>query len=305
MEIWSNLTTDASRRQGFNEMIGRVEPYIQPSNFGPTKLYIPLQFWFCKNPGNYLPLLALQFHPIRINLNIRPLQDLFYTGQLVTNCATLQVNPVKITDLRLWGDYVYLDVEERRRFVANAHEYLIEQIQYTPPIPVPVGASVVSARLEFNHPIRELIWIVQRDQLQSYHEWYNYSSVSMTEVGKRQDLLASAIIQLDGYDRFDSRDAGYFRLVQPFMHHTAVPNDAYIYLYSFALRPEDVQPTGSVNASRIDNFVLQASIVPDSALGVGDPNYTPPRGNAHITIFATNHNVLRIVNGFGGVLFKI
>jgi len=305
MEIWSNLTTDLSKRQGFNEMIGRVEPYIQPSNFGPTKLYIPLQFWFCKNPGNYLPLLALQFHPIRINLNIRPLQDLFYTGQLVTKCSKLQVDPIKITDLRLWGDYVHLDVEERRRFVANAHEYLIEQIQYTPPIAIPIGANVVSARLEFNHPIRELIWIVQRDKLQSYHEWYNYSSVSMTEVGKRQDLLATALIQLDGYDRFDARDAGYFRLVQPIMHHTAVPNDAFIYVYSFALRPEDVQPTGSLNASRIDNFVLQATLVPDSTAAVTDPTYTPPRGNAHITIFATNHNVLRIVNGFGGVLFKI
>jgi hypothetical protein len=286
-------------------MLGRVEPYIQPSTYGPTKVYIPLQFWFCKNPGSYLPLLALQFHPIRINLKLRRLQDLFYTGQLVTDCSTLAVNPVKITDMRLWGDYVFLDVEERRRFVANTHEYLIEQVQYTPPIAIPTGSTTVTARMEFNHPIRELIWVVQRDQMQNLHEWFNYSSTSITEVGRRQDLLATAVIQLDGYDRFETRDAGYFRLVQPLMHHTAVPQGDFIYVYSFALQPEDVQPTGSLNASRIDNMVLQAGIQPDVTVPISDPTYVPPRGNAHITIFATNHNVLRIVNGFGGLLFKI
>jgi Major capsid protein N-terminus/Large eukaryotic DNA virus major capsid protein len=305
MELWTNLTVPASKRQAYNEMLGRVEPYIQPSTYGPTKVYIPLQFWFCKNPGSYLPLLALQFHPIRINLKLRRLQDLFYTGQLVTDCTTLAVNPVKITDLRLWGDYVYLDVEERRRFVANPHEYLIEQVQYTPPIPIPVGSTTVSARLEFNHPIRELIWVVQRDQMQNLHEWFNYSSTSITEVGRRQDLLATAVLQLDGFDRFEVRDAGYFRLLQPMQHHTTVPQGDFIYVYSFALQPEDLQPTGSMNASRIDNLVLQAGIQADTGLPISDPNYVPARGNSHITIFATNDNVLRIVNGFGGLLFKI
>jgi hypothetical protein len=308
MEIWSNLTTEASKRQGLNEMLGRVENYAEPSIYGPTKVYIPLQFWFCKNPGSYLPLLALQFHPIRINLNIRKLQDCFYTDLLAApgvNCSSIQVKPIKITDLRLWGDFVYLDVEERRRFVANSHEYLIEQLQYTAPIPIPIGSTSLSARLEFNHPLREIIWVVQRDKMQTNHEWFNYSSTSISEVGRRQDLMATGLIQLDGYDRFDARDAGYFRLVQPFYHHTAVANSDYIYLYSFALRPEDIQPTGSLNASRIDNLVLQLGVVADSALQPSDPLYVPPRGNTHVTVFTINHNVLRIVNGFGGVLFKI
>jgi hypothetical protein len=125
MEMWSNLTTTAMQRQGFNDMIGKVDDYMEPQNFGPIKLYIPLRFWFCKNPGQYLPLLALQYHPIRINLKLKPLQSLFFTNHLSTKCDTLSVNPIKITDLRLYGDYVYLDVEERRRFVSNTHEYLI------------------------------------------------------------------------------------------------------------------------------------------------------------------------------------
>ena len=300
MEIWSNMTTTAMQRQGLNDMIGKVDDYIEPQNFGPIKLYVPLRFWFCKNPGQYLPLLALQYHPIRINLKLKPLQSLFFSDQLSTNCDTLSVNPVKITDLRLYGDYVYLDVEERRRFVSNTHEYLIEQVQSTSDISIPIGATSSTVRLEFNHPIRELLWVIQRSVMTSYHEYFNYSSTSIMETGVRTDLLQDALLQLDGYDRFDRRDAGYFRLVQPYYHHTAVPNNLFLYNYCFALRPEELQPSGSLNASRIDSFVLQMNIVPDSTTGA-----TPPRGNAITRVYATNHNVLRIVNGFGGLLFTI
>jgi hypothetical protein len=302
MELWSNMTTTTMQRQGFNDMIGKVDDYIQPQNFGPLKIYIPLRFWFCKNPGQYLPLLALQYHPIRINLKLKPLQELFFSPSFANSavCNTLAVNPVKITDLRLFGDYVYLDVEERRRFVSNTHEYLIEQVQYTSPIAIPIGATSSTVRLEFNHPVRELLWFIQRSQMTTYHEPFNYSSTSILETGQRKDLMANAVIQLDGYDRFDRRDAGYFRLVQPFYHHTVVPNNLFLYNYCFALRPEELQPSGSLNASRIDSFILQMNLVPDSTTGD-----TPPRGNAITRVYATNHNVLRIINGFGGLLFTI
>ena len=302
MELWSNMTTTSMQRDAFNNMIGKVDDFIQPTNFGPMKLYIPLRFWFCKNPGQYLPLLALQYHPIRINIKLAPLQKLFFSQSLSnsTLCDTLSVNPVKMTDLRLFGDYVYLDVEERRRFVSNTHEYLIEQIQYTPPISIPIGATSSTVRLEFNHPIRELLWFIKRSSMDTYHDLFNYSSTSVLESGPRKDLMADAIIQLDSYDRFDRRDAGYFRLVQPYYHHTSVPTNLFIYNYCFALRPEELQPSGSLNASRIDNFVLQMNLVPDSTSGV-----TPPRGNAITRVYATNHNVLRVINGFGGLLFTI
>lgn len=300
MELWSNMTVTSMQRQGFNDMIGKYDDYIEPQNFGPLKLYIPLRFWFCKNPGQYLPLLALQYHPIRINIKLRPLQQLFFSPQFATNCNTLAVNPIKITDLRLFGDYVYLDVEERRRFVSNTHEYLIEQVQYTPTISIPPGATSSSVRLEFNHPIRELLWFIQRSVMETNHEFFNYSSTSILETGVRRDLMSDAIVQLDGYDRFDRRDAGYFRLVQPFYHHTNIPNNLFIYNYCFALRPEELQPSGSLNASRIDSFVLQINLVADSTSG--NP---PARGNAITRVYATNHNVLRIINGFGGLLFTI
>ena len=302
MEIWSSMTTTTMQRQGFNDMIGKVDDTIAPQNFGPIKLYIPLRFWFCKNPGQYLPLLALQYHPIRINLKLNSLQSLFFSSALAVagNCDTLSVNPVKITDMRIYGDYVYLDVEERRRFVSNTHEYLIEQTQYTADIAIPIGATSSTVRLEFNHPIRELLWVIQRSAMVASHDIFNYSSTGIFETGIRSDLLQDALVQLDGYDRFDRRDAGYFRLVQPYYHHTAIPNNLFIYNYCFALRPEELQPSGSLNASRIDSFVLSMNLVADSTSGA-----TPPRGNAVARVYATNHNVLRIVNGFGGLLFTI
>ena len=140
--------------------------------------------------------------------------------------------------------------------------------------------------------------MLQRDLMAQYHEWFNFSSLATHEEGIRVDLLSTAYLQLDGQDRFNARDAGYFRLVQPWQYHTAVPNDEFIYLYSFALRPEDQQPSGSMNASRIDTITLNTAITPDTSL-------VPARGNATIRVYALNHNVLRVVNGFGGLVFTV
>lgn len=282
--------------------------------YGSVKLYIPLQFWFNKNPGLYLPLLAMQYHPIRINLKLRSLQDMFFTELLgsAPACGGPQVTPVKLIDIRLWGDYVYLDTEERRRFVSNTHEYLIEQVQYTPALSIPADINNQQVRLEFNHPLREIIWRIQRDKMLSIHEYFNFSSssTSINEAGLPRDMLQDAVLQVDGYDRFERRDAGYFRLVQPYQYHTAIPTKTFLYSYSFALRPEEMQPTGSLNASRIDNMTLQVTLRPDfigqqTVNGQTNPEYVPPRGKANIRVYAKNHNVLRVVNGFAGLLFKI
>jgi hypothetical protein len=331
MYIWSKLSTTPGVLEGFKDMIGTYSSGLVPTptsvvynnavslagstyQYGAVKLYIPLQFWFNRNPGLYLPLIALQYHPIRINLKLRSLAQLITTFGVVTDSQTCPnappVKPTSIIDLRMYGDYVHLDVEERKRFVSNSHEYLIEQIQYTSRISIPAGTLTAIIPLEFNQPVRELIWVIQRDLMQTTNEWFNYTTTSSREKGYSIapiDMLQQALLQLDGYDRFEVRDAGYFRLVQPYQYHTNVPTDTYIYTYSFALRPEELQPSGSLNASRIDSIQLQIALRPDppSTLDPNDPSYVPIRGNANIRVYATNHNVLRIVNGFGGLLFKI
>lgn len=331
MEIWTQLTTPPGQRQALNEMIGRFEPYnilglkpgIKSDGF---RLLIPLQFYFCNNPGMYLPLLALQYSPIRINLTLRPLKDLFWVPppQPPGNQAnwkpscTIQVDcTTPITNMMLWGEYVYLDVEERRRFVSETHEYLIEQVQYTPPHAVPAGQNTTTVHVEFNHPIKEMMFVIQRDSMRDRNEWFNYSNLAIGEVmpdsirpylnsnspAGRLDLLTDAVLQLDGYDRFMVRPANYFRLQQPYDHHTVTPVNSFIYNYSFALRPEDSQPTGTMNASRIDSIVWQMNL--NAILSNNDMADWQKRGSCRIVVYGHNYNVFRVINGFGGLLFTI
>jgi len=306
MEIWTNYVITEDKRQGWNNMIGKTNGASQgnsPSNsvnlFGPISLYVPLRFWFCKNPGLALPLIALQYHPVRLNITLRPLQGMFVVDNPGAVPCDVTVAPASITSFNMYGDFVHLDVDERRRFVANSHEYLIEQVQYTNSISIDKTATTVQLPMEFNHPIRELYWLIQRDAAVNAHQWFNYTNLSIGETSTQvgfQNLITTAILRLDGFDRFDIRNADYFRLVQPYQYHTVIPIDDYVYSYSFCFRPEDVQPSGSMNASRIDSIVLQLQL---------NQIVSPPRGSANARIYALNHNILRVTNGFGGILFRI
>ena len=371
MEMISNLTVPSEKVDGWNAMIGKTggasqgnKPSSQVNQYGPLSLYIPLRFWFCKNPGLFLPLLAIQYHPIRINITLRPLDQMFVVDNPTAVPCVQSALAASITSMTLYGDYVHLDTEERRRFVANAHEYLIEQVQYTPSISIDATASTVQIPMEFNHPLRELYWVVQRSAAANAHQWFNYTNLSIGEttsftgsisattltvtnvttgtlavgfpiVGQGiatgtiitalgpgttgttgtytvnitqnvasttiqgppyNNLINTALLRIEGYDRFDKRNADYFRLVQPYQYHTAIPKDDYLYSYSFALKPEDIQPSGSMNASRIDNITLQLEM---------NTTVIPARGSSSVRIYGLNHNVLRIVDGFGGLLFRI
>jgi hypothetical protein len=331
MEIWSQLTTPAGQRDALNEMIGRFDQYIPPNLVpGPQseglRLLIPLQFYFCRNPGLYIPLIALQYSPIRINLTLRPLQQLFWVPppnpvdqsswkpacQINVDCTS------QIVNMMLWGEYVYLDVEERRMFVSASHEYIIEQVQYTPPYSITTQQNTATVSVEFNHPLKEFMFVAQRDEMINRNEWFNFSNLAIGEPipayvaqfmnsnapAGRMDLIASAKLQLDGYDRFMVRGPQYFRLEQPYEHHTFTPVNAFIYNYSFALRPEDAQPTGTMNASRIDSIVWQIQMNPVLTNPTEMPAWQQ-RGNARIVVYGQNYNIFRVINGFGGLLFTI
>jgi len=196
--------------------------------------------------------------------------------------------------MTLWGDFIYLDVEERRRFVSSKHEYLIEQVQQQKRFSIPAKSRTATVPLTFNHPMKEMIWVVNQDRMLLAHEWFNFGSRMLNEYGiPNLDLISTALLQFDGYDRFEEQSAQYFRLMQPYQRHTAIPNE-FIYVYSFSLAPEAAQPQGSCNGSRLDTIVLQAQMNPQVA-----------SVNAGITVYATNYNILRIVAGVGGVLFTV
>jgi len=358
MYIWNELTQTAGHKDGYANMVGNVPALTQWAITGNattttipgTTLYIPLEFWFCRNPGLALPLIALQYHEVKINLEINS----------AANCysATGSVPTPSLTSASLWVDYIYLDTDERRRFAQVSHEYLIEQLQFTGDESAINTSNKI--KLNFNHPCKELVWVVQRDAnvastVAGGPQWFNYTdSIDVTYfTGTPSDPLGGGIgaddaatfnpqnlplfndasgtiggldgsigsirgatnpifgnniplldlgynpvsvakLQLNGHDRFTERDGRYFNLVQPYQHHTNVPPTG-INVYSFGLKPEEHQPSGTCNFSRIDNATLQLTLTPATVAS---------NGSAKIRVYATNYNVLRIMSGMGGLAYS-
>jgi hypothetical protein len=422
MHIWNNLTLPVDQVRGYYGMVGNTTEltFITDPSFndvdGPcqsnaprqvcaprnalpeTTLYVPFQFWYCRNPGLALPLIALQYHEVKINLDIRPIDEcLWAVGTLNKDLCPTAGGRVtaaynqSLVAASLYVDYIFLDTDERRRMAQNPHEYLIEQLQFTGD--ESVGSSSNKIKLNFNHPVKELIWIVQPDQNVDYcssldcdqllyrllgaqpfnytdavdalpnaihafggpdavddyidasglfydagaadadptsgQQWWNdaphsaaynesnmggptnpfqpghtYQTSSVSDAGTfvlaetslpmhcwGQNPVVTAKLQLNGQDRFSEREGTYFDLVQPYQHHTRTP-DTGINVYSFALRPEEHQPSGSCNFSRIDNATLQ--LVLSNATVEGTKT-------AKVRVYATNYNVLRIMSGMGGL----
>jgi len=275
MHIWNELSQEAGKKVGYGLMTGAA----LGAESAETDLYIPLEFWFCRNPGLALPLIALQYHEVKINIEFRALSEIVTTGVSASLSAA-----------SLYVDYIYLDTDERRRFAQVSHEYLIEQVQFT-------GDESVSSlsnkiKLNFNHPCKELVWVVQRDDvfdtLTGASDRFNYTD----SAGANPVLIAK--LQLNGHDRFSERMGRYFNLVQPYQHHTNVPKTG-INVYSFGLKPEEHQPSGTCNMSRIDNATLQLTLTAASVSSTVD---------AKVRVYATNYNVLRIMSGMGGLAYS-
>jgi hypothetical protein len=301
LNIWGELTVPKNQRDGYNEMVGHWNVYPPAGNDAttPLSLTIPLRFWFCNTIGAALPLIALQAHPVRIIMHLRPFQELWWSPDIPVApdqpCPTIA--PVSITRFQMFGDYIYLDNDERRKFAAAEHEYLIDQLQIAPIQSIAAGITTLSVPLYFNHCCKEFIWVVQESRMKAAREWFNYSSALQYNGGEPgvvdQDLLSTAILRLDGYDRFYIRTAPFFRLTQPYQHHTNVPTPpVYIYLYSFSIKPEEEQPSGSLNCSKIDDIVWGLTF-----------NTNEIDQDRTVRFYATNYNVLRIIGGLGGLAF--
>ena len=249
-----------------------------------AKFWIPLYFWFCRNPGLALPLIALQYHEVKVKITFEDIAKLiandpddggFAGTNGVVGTASDNVTSAS-TDFKLWADYIYLDTDERRRFAQVSHEYLIEQLQYESK----TGGGTMD--LNFNHPVKELIWSGVRPTA---------ANVALAALYLNGDIGTGTYqLKLNGHDRFKERDVKYFTRTQVWQHHSGYGSTTSgadkIAVYSFALKPEEHQPSGTCNFSRIDNAQLIDSTTAD------------------INVYAVNYNVLRIMSGMGGLAYS-
>ena len=252
-----------------------------------ARIFVPLYFWFCRNPGLALPLIALQYHEVKVKISFEEIGKLAATtpgAVFGTSNSALETGGVDDKSFQLWCDYIYLDTDERRRFAQVSHEYLIEQLQFEN---ATTGGTI---DLKFNHPVKELIWAGTRKVLSDTPN----DAVNLFERNKVAHALDDKVhLKLNGHDRFSARDTRYFTRTQVWQHHTGYgctqdssgEKDT-IAVYSFALKPEEHQPSGTCNFSRIDN----AQLVQETAQPVN--------------IYAINYNVLRIMSGMGGLAYS-
>jgi hypothetical protein len=319
--LWDCLSSDVQTGKKLFDMVGcnNSETFTTPtlsacSNGGRDSagftLYIPLNFFYTRNPGAALPLIALQYHEVKINIEWNDAK--FIAGNF--NNAKLLKAPIQAA---VYIDYIYLDTEERRRMAQQSHEYLIEQTQYNEE----KGITSVNNRIDltFNHPVKELVWVVQP-------EYYtNCNLATAKELSRLQpftydgEVIKEQWLQINGQDRLDRRPGTYYNKVQPYQHHTGAFNvvrggtdfekerQPGAYMYSFALRPEEHQPSGTCNFSRIDTATLVLSVngqwwdpiedtVYDIVIGEDDP--------WNVRVYAVNYNILRVMSGMGGLAYS-
>lgn len=307
--LWDSLTSSASKTQDLVQMVGNSASgtSVDPSACGtqgrpvrPNVLYIPLAFFFTKNPGAALPLIALQYHEVKINIQWNTPEFFTYDPRDNNSTGVSVPSPAQAS---IYIDYIYLDVEERRRMAQQSHEYLIEQTQFNEDKGITSAQNRID--LTFNHPVKELVWVTQAD-------WKTNCKITPRATGYLQpfiydDIIYQAKLQINGQDRMDDRFGDYFNKVQRFQHHTGYGvTESYsqqfgqtgIYLYSFALRPEEHQPSGTCNFSRIDTATLVFSVNGNTQIDdASDRAY-------NVRVYAVNYNILRIMSGMAGLAYS-
>jgi hypothetical protein len=347
--IWNELSLPIGKRFAWDTMVGADSDALNSAAYSnnseeTTYLYIPLEFWFCRNIGLSLPLIALQYHEVKIKIDFETFQNCTFVKTGGANGAVDESAATSsLESPNLWVDYIYLDTDERRKFAQLSHEYLIEQLQFTGTETLNSSGSRI--KLNFNHPCKELIW-VPKIHNDAVSQWYNYtytnaiiannanaySDFKLPDLGtinnysvtsnlnnatlnttnlnnaiidniipysesdvndiknKFKNPFKECLLQLNGNDRFNVRYGTYFNLVQPYQHHTNIPRNRGINVYSFALKPEEHQPSGTLNMSRIDTAILDLKVLS----GV----------SGAVNIYAVNYNVLRILSGMGGLAYS-
>jgi hypothetical protein len=314
MYLWSNLTKETTALSKVTGMLNaslNTSSLEFPANSGcvgsnsrpsmPNTLYIPLMFFFTRNAGAALPLISLQYHEVKVNVQWNDPKVI--SGDFRSAALSKLPQP---TQAALYIDYIYLDTEERRRMAQGSHEYLIEQVQFNED----VGVSAPNNRVDltFNHPVKELVWVVQPNAFTDCKASAGVAAAVGRSANRLEPFAYSYSgvrgpvyeqwLQINGQDRLDRRYGDYYNKVQPYQHHTGAAPGTGVYCYSFALKPEEHQPSGTCNFSRIDTATIVMNF-DGTAVVDQDADRT-----WDVRVYAVNYNILRVMSGMAGLAYS-
>lgn len=357
MDIWNELSLTNDKKDAYDKMTGNVQEFVNPQRLDPyvvidnnnisysfypvggrtvgspsikgRRLFIPLPFWFTKNPGLALPLIALQYQNIDITIEFRGVEELYQLFDIETGLYIspqeyrdkyLNLNIVKYNEdvisgvanndvsiqrflVPLGGDYsslgknVDLDAYMECNYIfldeSERKSMAVQTHDYLIERVARIDregiVNLSTVDLVLQNPVKEIVWITRRGDAIKYNSWNNFTN-SLIKL-PNYPILKTAKLMWNGMERFEEKGPEYFNYIQPFQYHTRSPRDG-IYVYSFALYPEKPQPSGTFNASTINK--IQMYVTTNPVLG----NY-----EYEFIFYAVYYNVFRVMSGSGGMVF--
>lgn len=305
--VFNQISISPYQIKNYNKMIGNVKQLTIFNDMIKNAyiLVIPFQFWFCRHVGLSLPLIALRYNDIIFNIKLKDLSKVCYveeTSELLDLPNIQSQYNINIVDAKLYIDYIFLDTDERSRFAKSTHEYLIETVQSNNF--ENIISNQYNAHMTFTKPTKFMIWFAQPNQYRENPSGYNKCQWNNfgTNPDKSGFTMKSAVIGINSCDRTEFQcDIKIFNYAQPYMYFKNSPTDGFN-VYSFALKPLELQPSGTINLSRINDFSLKMSFT-NNFLKLVNDHVDNILNGIHIGIFIMSYNILRIMGGMGGLAF--
>jgi len=318
LDMWSSFTVDASKRNGYNNMIGNVgaltglggsESGYTPLQLDETVINVPLPYFFTRDTGNALPTAALPYNEMRIHFEFRDWTDLLIVEPTDPQTPAV-ITPAlpQLKNVQLWANYAVVSNEERVKMGKCPRDMVIEQVQRHG------GRSFDASRIgvtsntpydiRFSHSIKALFWnVANTTPIGQAREWSNYT----TQVGLNGlDPVGSTSLLYENTFRLFEMGSDYFSLVQPWYHFTSIPEVTGYHVYSFALNPQAMDPSGSTNFGKLTNVSLQLTPSLDAVLrndsedynfGLIEDDWLATTQKYQVFIRALNFNVVRVSGG--------
>ena len=296
LDIYGDLTVKPGCKDNYYSMIQKHdENFYNTTTFTGGRIYIPLQFWFCRNittrnSSLVFPLNSLYNSTIELTIEFRNLSEILVTDDTILTGAP----SLEIQDSQLLVDYIILDEEERNRYVTVPKQMnIINQLQiYEYSLEANTTEKTFSLK-SMKYPVTEIIFVLRRNDSEGFNDYFNYSKTNLFNIVNKSNPIKTVRLMFDGRDRIKTTPASTFTQLEPTKVHTNTPLNKYIHVYSFALEPEKIeQPNGTCNFSELQEPMLHLTFNANIAA-------------SKLFVYAVNYNMLISKNGSGYLLHSL